>query len=95
MVKDMVPEPPPRCDSGAPDVADPLDLQPLRLVFVVWIALVGEDHTKSAHFAAILFSTPFWVSIAWLGFRVLGAAVVVPVAEELAFRGYLLTACCW
>jgi CAAX prenyl protease-like protein len=24
---------------------------------------------------------------------VLGAAVVVPVAEELAFRGYLLTAC--
>lgn len=28
--------------------------------------------------------------LAWLGFRVLAATVTVPLAEELAFRGYLL-----
>lgn len=63
------------------------------LVFLVWIALVGQDQTKSAHFEVTLFSVSYPLAIAWLGFRVLGAVVVVPIAEELAFRGYLLTAC--
>jgi exosortase E/protease (VPEID-CTERM system) len=29
-------------------------------------------------------------AIGWIGFRVLGSVVTVPLAEELAFRGYLL-----
>jgi CAAX prenyl protease-like protein len=28
--------------------------------------------------------------VVWLTFRVLGSVIVVPLAEELAFRGYLL-----
>jgi membrane protease YdiL (CAAX protease family) len=26
----------------------------------------------------------------WVGFRVLGSVLIVPAAEELAFRGYVL-----
>jgi CAAX prenyl protease-like protein len=28
--------------------------------------------------------------LTWLAFRVMGAVITVPIAEELAFRGYLL-----
>jgi len=31
-----------------------------------------------------------WVAAGWLAFRIIGAVITVPVAEELAFRGYLL-----
>ncbi len=31
-----------------------------------------------------------WLAALWLGFRVVGSVVVVPLAEELAFRGYLM-----
>jgi exosortase E/protease (VPEID-CTERM system) len=60
-------------------------------VFVVWLALVPEDPAKSAIFADALFSAPSWLANSWLVFRVVGAVVVVPLAEELAFRGYLFT----
>ena len=30
----------------------------------------------------------------WLGFRVIGSVVTVPLAEELAFRGYLTRRLC-
>jgi CAAX prenyl protease-like protein len=33
---------------------------------------------------------PIGLAAAWLLFRVLGSVVIVPIAEELAFRGYLL-----
>jgi exosortase E/protease (VPEID-CTERM system) len=33
---------------------------------------------------------PAWGRLLWLGVRCLGSVVVVPMAEELAFRGYLL-----
>ena len=33
---------------------------------------------------------PVGLAVAWLIFRVPGSAVTVPIAEELAFRGYLL-----
>jgi exosortase E/protease (VPEID-CTERM system) len=33
---------------------------------------------------------PGWGRISWLTLRVLGSVLVVPLAEELAFRGYLL-----
>ena len=31
-----------------------------------------------------------WARTAWLAFRILGAVITVPIAEELAFRGFLL-----
>jgi CAAX prenyl protease-like protein len=33
---------------------------------------------------------PHWAAALWLLFRVLGSVITVPVAEELAFRGYLI-----
>ena len=36
-----------------------------------------------------LASLPAWLAAIWLGLRAFGSIALVPVAEELAFRGYL------
>ncbi|QEH31772.1 Transmembrane exosortase (Exosortase_EpsH) [Aquisphaera giovannonii] len=60
--------------------------------FVAWMALesLGRGGPPPEALARV---TPPPMSPAllagWLAFRVLGSALVVPVAEELAFRGYL------
>jgi exosortase E/protease (VPEID-CTERM system) len=60
-------------------------------VFAVWIALdrfssvnvpVGMPHA--------LMDSAKLARLTWIGFRVLAAVVTVPIAEELAFRGFLL-----
>jgi exosortase E/protease (VPEID-CTERM system) len=61
-------------------------------VFVLWLALVPGDAEADAAFAATLDATPSGLAGFWLVARVLGAVITVPIAEELAFRGYLLTA---
>jgi len=58
--------------------------------FGMWVLLVPAEPAKSAAFAAELFSAPALGVAAWLGVRLLGAVVIVPLAEELAFRGFLL-----
>lgn len=60
------------------------------LVFAVWIALErAGGHAISGAPPAIR-DAPELLRAGWIGSRVLGAVVVVPVVEELAFRGYLL-----
>jgi exosortase E/protease (VPEID-CTERM system) len=57
--------------------------------FVLWLALDrgGQgDNALATGLAAL--SAPS--RIAWVVFRCLGAVVTVPIAEELAFRGFLL-----
>ena len=39
-----------------------------------------------------LASLPLWLAAIWLGLRAFGSIALVPVAEELAFRGYLARA---
>ena len=58
------------------------------VVGAVWIA---TDSGKSLEvpLGAWLASLPAWLAAIWLGLRALGSIVLVPVAEELAFRGYL------
>ena len=46
---------------------------------------------KSAEMAAALSGASPLIVAGWLVFRCLGSGLVVPLAEELAFRGYLLT----
>jgi exosortase E/protease (VPEID-CTERM system) len=61
------------------------------LVFAMWIGLDWIRHQLMEDGIAIgltAYSAP--VRIAWLGFRVLAAVVTVPIAEELAFRGFLI-----
>ena len=62
------------------------------VVFAVWMGLewaTGNTNTGTA-IPNSLEEMPAGFATAWLLFRVLGSVVTVPIAEELAFRGYLL-----
>jgi exosortase E/protease (VPEID-CTERM system) len=55
-------------------------------VFLVWRALEPLSGTTNAQaFPAM----PLALAGTWLVFRIVGSVIVVPVAEELAFRGFL------
>jgi exosortase E/protease (VPEID-CTERM system) len=61
-------------------------------VFVLWIALdrlapAGEVRSDPR---SALAGMGNWVVAAWLMSRVVGSVLIVPLAEELAFRGYLI-----
>lgn len=61
------------------------------VVFVLWVALEpspapGAETTIPNTLAEM----PPALALLWLVARVLGSSIVVPIAEELAFRGYLL-----
>jgi exosortase E/protease (VPEID-CTERM system) len=59
------------------------------LVFVLWIVLVPLSADADRAFSANLFAVPAVWSAVWIALRVAGAVVVIPIAEELAFRGYV------
>ena len=66
---------------------------PLLVGFAVaalWFLLVPANPEQDQIFTRELRSAPVWGQYAWLGLRMLGAVVTVPIAEELAFRGYLM-----
>jgi exosortase E/protease (VPEID-CTERM system) len=58
-------------------------------VFLVWLALDGTAGANATIGAAIAGLGDGERAI-WLGFRVAGSVLVVPLVEEMAFRGYLL-----
>jgi CAAX prenyl protease-like protein len=55
---------------------------------VVWIA-TDPGKGQSAPLGDWLASLPLWALVTWLSLRAFGSVVLVPIAEELAFRGYL------
>ncbi len=61
------------------------------VVFVFWIGLDRFSGTSatSAIPAGLAAMSPV-ARITWLAFRIMAAVVTVPIAEELAFRGFLL-----
>lgn len=59
-------------------------------VFAVWIAIVPKSEASGdALLSGIAALSPVQAAV-WIAFRVVGCAITVPIAEELAFRGYLL-----
>ncbi len=60
------------------------------LVFVIWVLLAPDSVADNQALAARLAGLPPWLAAVWVLFRVLGSVVTVPMAEELAFRGYLI-----
>lgn len=61
------------------------------VVFVIWIALDRfASPAADREVSAALMASPGAVRIAWIAFRVLASVVTVPLAEELAFRGFLM-----
>ena len=79
----------------------PLALWPLRCrtepliagfaVALLWIALVPRDDDTASHFTAQLGDASPALAALWLALRIVGACITVPIAEELGFRGYLLS----
>ncbi len=59
-------------------------------VGVIWLLLVPDDEGSGTTLTATLATMPGWLSAGWIVFRILGSVFTVPIAEELAFRGYLL-----
>jgi exosortase E/protease (VPEID-CTERM system) len=59
-------------------------------VFGVWMLLEPAAHPGSSALSEGLAQFPRGFAVIWLGFRVLGSVITVPLAEELAFRGYVL-----
>jgi exosortase E/protease (VPEID-CTERM system) len=57
-------------------------------VFAAWTLLAPE--TGGEALGRALNALPPAQRSAWLAFRVFGSAIVVPLAEEMAFRGYLM-----
>jgi exosortase E/protease (VPEID-CTERM system) len=60
------------------------------VVFLVWIAMAEKPAHEGASIGARLAGLAPLESAGWIIFRVLGSVVTVPLAEELAFRGYLM-----
>lgn len=56
-------------------------------VFLLWI---GLDRSPSASINPQLAAMPLWLRSTWIAIRIFGAVITVPIAEELAFRGFLL-----
>ncbi len=59
-------------------------------VGVIWLLLVPDDESSGTTLTSTLANMPSWLSAGWIVFRILGSVFTVPIAEELAFRGYLL-----
>jgi exosortase E/protease (VPEID-CTERM system) len=59
-------------------------------VFLIWLALVADDAIVNATFAMELSVTAQAIAGFWIVFRAIGSVAPVPIAEELAFRGYLV-----
>jgi len=62
------------------------------VTFAVWVGMewtIGEGGTGAAVQESLVEMPIAW-STTWIIFRVLGSVITVPIAEELAFRGYLL-----
>lgn len=70
---------------------DPLPVLAGLAGYGIWIVMIPADADASARFGDVLASVSPLAAAGWLLFRVLGAVVTVPIAEELAFRGYVLT----
>lgn len=59
-------------------------------VFLLWCVLEQPDPETGDRLARSVADLPTWERVCWLGFRVIGSVITVPIAEELAFRGYLM-----
>ena len=71
----------------------PIALSPVALavgvgIGIAWV-LTDPGNDSGAEFAAWIATLPAWLAAFWLVCRGIGTVMLVPMAEELAFRGYL------
>jgi exosortase E/protease (VPEID-CTERM system) len=58
-------------------------------IFLLWIAPEAWTHAANSTLGTALAALPIGSRLTWIAFRVVAAVITVPIAEELAFRGYL------
>lgn len=58
-------------------------------VYILWIVLVPRDPERAVLTMQTLAEAPLWAATGWILFRIVGSSLVVPILEELAFRGGL------
>jgi exosortase E/protease (VPEID-CTERM system) len=59
-------------------------------VFIGWLVSTPSGGAAMDQPPPELQQMPLWASGVWIAARVIGSVIVVPIVEELAFRGYLL-----
>ncbi len=59
-------------------------------VFLLWMLLELEVDSRQTQLASGIAELSTGSLALWLAFRVFGSVIIVPLVEELAFRGYLL-----
>ncbi len=59
-------------------------------VFVAWITLDTSVIRNAGASGSPIRDVPNIYAYVWVAFRIVGSVLTVPIAEELAFRGYLL-----
>ena len=77
--------------SGLYRLAHGLAVSPVAIaaglaVGILWIATDPMANTRGS-LQPWLGSLPWWLALAWIALRALNTVVLVPIAEELAFRG--------
>jgi exosortase E/protease (VPEID-CTERM system) len=60
------------------------------VTFVIWMAMLPADLTGKDGWPAALQGMSAAGAVLWLAVRVIGYVLVTPLAEELAFRGYVM-----
>jgi exosortase E/protease (VPEID-CTERM system) len=62
------------------------------LAFTMWLVLerLNGNHANSTAIRTALALAPPYARISWIAIRALAAVVTVPIAEELAFRSFLI-----
>jgi len=60
-------------------------------VGILWIATDPMANPRGS-LQVWLGSLPWWLALVWISLRAINTVVLVPIAEELAFRGYLYRA---
>ncbi len=74
--------------AGFASAVSPLSIAVGLGVGVAWIA-TNPGTESGATLAAWLVTLPAWAAAGWMACRALGGIILVPITEELAFRGYL------
>ena len=69
----------------------PLALAAGAAIGALWV-LTEPAADGASHLAVWLEAQPLWIAASWLAMRAAGSIILVPIAEELAFRGYLYRA---
>ncbi|MEL6791904.1 MAG: exosortase E/protease, VPEID-CTERM system [Pseudomonadota bacterium] len=68
---------------------DPLSVGAGLVIGVLWIATASPADPASPLALAIA-AMPGWLFIVWAASRIIGTSILVPLIEELFFRGYVL-----